>query len=160
MTFWLHNHQHSFWHRFNSFVNTFGSSVLKSVSDSYRKLANVSLFIYFSKAWVRSSLLRKLKIFSIVLKSGERGAMLKLIAPTVSKACFAFLPFCTGHPSWRNLLPFGFLHRLKVYWKCVLMKSENIYPVILPSYCWQNNTFLICYCDNEMHYSSSRAPVK
>ena len=38
-------------------------------------------------------------ISSIGLKSGGRGSMLNLIAPTVSKAWLAFLLFCIGHPS-------------------------------------------------------------
>ena len=57
-----------------------------------------------------------------------------MIAPTVSKACLGFLLFCTGHPSWRNLLPFGILGQLKVSWKFVLMKSGNMSPLILPLY--------------------------
>ena len=61
--------------------------------------------------------------------------MLNLITPTVRKACLAFLLLCTEHPFWRNLLPFGILHRLKVSWKCVLMKSENMSTLVLPSYC-------------------------
>ena len=54
------------------------------------------------------------KIFSLGLKSGEREGMLNLIAPTATKACLTFLLFCTGHPSWRERLDFGILHRLKV----------------------------------------------
>ena len=62
-------------------------------------------------------------------------SMLNLIASTVSKACLAFLLFCTGYPSSRNLLLFGVLHRLKVFWNYVLIKSENMSPLTLSSYC-------------------------
>ena len=93
-------------------------------------------------------------LFSIGLKSGERAGMLN-----VSKAYLAFLLFCTRHPSSRILLPFGILHQLKVSWKCILMKSENMSALVLPTFT-QSNTFLMCYCHNEICCSSSRAHVK
>ena len=93
-------------------------------------------------------------LFSIGSKSSERAGMLN-----VSKAYLAFLLFCTRHPSWRILLPFGILHQLKVSWKCILMKFENMSVLVLPTFT-QSNTFLMCYCHYEMCCSSSRTHVK
>ena len=92
--FWLDNHQDSFPHWFNSFINIFSKSVFESVFDSYRNLFKCFMaYIFFSKAWVRSLLLTQLKSFSIGLKSVELEGMLNLITATVSEDCLAFYCF-------------------------------------------------------------------
>ena len=104
LPYWLDNHQH----RFNSFINIFGRGVFKSVFDSYRKLFECFIICIFFES-LSTYFTFDIKGFSIGMKFGER-CMLNLI----------------GHPSWRNVLPFGILHRMKVSWNCVLMKSQNM----------------------------------
>ena len=63
--------------------------------------------------------------------------MLNLIAPTLSKACLAFYCFVQDIHLEET---FASLKRLKVFWKFVLMKSENMSPLNLTSYCSHKTT--------------------
>ena len=83
-----------------------------------------------------------IKVCYIGLKPGElRYAKLDCSNCILSSSCFFTVLYRT------NLLSFGILQRLKVSWKCVLMKSENISPLFLPWRCSHKTVPLWCAID-------------